>query len=81
MLLDDLKEQLKTLDPDIHTITTFWHNSKLNERFTQLEQETRQEHFWQNPRQAEILKELQSIRHQREQYIYIINTKKTLMIL
>lgn len=78
MLLDDLKEQLKNLDPDIQTITTFWRNSKLDERFTQLEEETRQENFWQNPRQADILKELQSIRNQRDQYIHITQTKKDL---
>lgn len=78
MLLDDLKEQLKNLEPDIQTISTFWRNSKLDERFTHLEQESRQEHFWQNPHQAEILKELQSIRNQREHYIYITDTKKDL---
>lgn len=78
MLLDELKEQLKNLEPDIKTITTFWQNSKLEDRFTDLEQETRQELFWQNPRQAEILKELQSIRTQREQYNFITQTKTEL---
>lgn len=78
MLSEDLKEQLKTLEPDIKTITTFWHNSKLDERFIELESETRQENFWQNTRQTEILKELQGIRNQREQYLYITQSKNDL---
>jgi peptide chain release factor 2 len=79
MLLDDLKEQLKNLDPDIKTIVTFWQNSKLSERLSELENETRQELFWQNPHQAEILKELQSIKNQHEQYLFITQTKKDLL--
>ena len=78
MLLDELKEQLKNLEPDIETIITFWRNSKLEDRFLHLEQETRQEQFWQNPHQADILKELQNIRSRREQYIYITKTKEEL---
>jgi peptide chain release factor 2 len=78
MLLDELKEQLKQLDPDIQTVTAFWRNSNLEEKFHKLEQEAQQEHFWQNPQQATILKELQHIRAQREQYTHITETKQEL---
>lgn len=74
MLFDELQEQLKHLEPDITTITTFWKQSGIEDRFQELERETTQENFWQNPKQTEMLKELQRIRLQREQYLHIINT-------
>lgn len=74
MLVDELHEQLKALEPDITTIKTYWDNADLEERFTHLENQTQQETFWQDPKQATILKELQRIRTQREQYLYIQQT-------
>ncbi|MEX0671930.1 MAG: peptide chain release factor 2 [Candidatus Babeliales bacterium] len=75
MLLDDLREQLKSFEPDIQTIKTFWANAKFEERFTTLQTQSLQENFWQNPDQAAILKELQHLKNQREQYHTIINTQ------
>lgn len=74
MLVDELREQLKAIEPDIATIKTFWQGSGLEIRFNDLENQSTQETFWQNPQQAEILKELQRIRLQREQYIYVTQT-------
>ena len=76
MLIDDLKEQLKSLEPDIQTIKDFWHNSKLEDQFTKLQEQSSQEDFWQNPNQAEILKDLQAIKNQRSQFQTIISTQK-----
>lgn len=76
MLIDELKDLLKSLEPDIETIKNFWHNAKLEQTFQKLEQQTHQENFWQDPNQATILKELQRIRTQREQYKYIIQTQQ-----
>lgn len=78
MLLDDLKEQLKLIEPDIQTIKAYWQNAGLDEKFKELETLTTQEQFWQNPQQAEILKELQRIRTQRDQYYHIIQTQQEL---
>jgi peptide chain release factor 2 len=78
MLFDDLQEQLKNLSPDISLINSFWQKSPLEAKYHQLEQQTQQEDFWQNPKQAEILKELQRIRHLREQYLAITNSNKDL---
>jgi peptide chain release factor 2 len=75
MLIDDLKEQLKQLDPDIETITTFWKNNNLEQSYQDMYNTSIQENFWQNPRQTEILKELQHIKNQREQYLYIIDNR------
>lgn len=78
MLIDDLKQKLKNLDPDIQTIIAFWNNSRLEDRFQELDTLSSQEDFWQHPDQAKILKELQQIRLQREQIQHISQTKKEL---
>ena len=74
MLIDDLREQLKNMDPDIQTIKTFWNNTQLEKKFQELETISREEEFWKNPKQAEISKELQGVRTIREQYLTITTT-------
>lgn len=74
MLIDELKELLKSTDADIQTIKTFWQNSNLESQFQSLETRTHEENFWQTPDQAEILKELQRVRLLHEQYHYLMNT-------
>ena len=76
MLFDDLQEQLKALTPDITIIKNYWENSPLEKRYRELEQESVQEDFWKNPRQAELLKELQRIRTMRDNYLSIIGSNK-----
>ena len=78
MLIDELEEQLRNLEPDIKTIVTFWNNSGLEHEFMNLQTQSEQVDFWQNPRQAELLKELQRIRLLRDQYLYITSTQKEL---
>lgn len=78
MLIDELEELLKNLEPDIKTIVTFWENSNLEHEFTTLQNQSEQPDFWQNPRQTEILKELQRIRILRDQFIYITTTNTEL---
>lgn len=71
MLIDELHEQLKAVEPNIATIKTFWNNSHIEQRFQELTAQSAQENFWQNPQQAEISKELQRIRVQRDQYLHV----------
>jgi peptide chain release factor 2 len=78
MLIDDLKEQLKNTESDIETITAYWKNAGLEKKFNELDAQANTDNFWQNPDQASILKELQRIRIQREQYLYIYKAKKEL---
>ncbi len=68
MLIDDLQEQLKKLEPDIATIKTFWANADFETNYQKLNTESQAEDFWQNPNQIEIAKELQAIKLQREMY-------------
>lgn len=78
MLLDDLREQLKAVAPDIQTIKAFWQNSKLGILFNELEEQTHDVDFWKNPKQAEISKELQRVRLLKEQYDRLITTEQEL---
>ena len=78
MLIDDLRSTLKEAQPDVETIQAYWKNSGLEERFHELETQSHQEDFWQNSKQTEILKEIQRIRVQREQYLNIMQSHKEL---
>lgn len=78
MLVDELREQLKTVAPDIETIIAYWDNAGLEKTFNELECLSQQEDFWQHPEQAAISKELQRIRTLRDQYQFIIQTNKEL---
>lgn len=73
MLFDDLQEQLKNLEPDVKIINTFWGNANLEKRFKELKLKSQDPAVWQDPKQAYILKELQSIKNQIEQYVEITN--------
>ncbi len=78
MLIDELTEQLKAIEPDIATITTYWNNAQLEKQFIELDSQVNQPDFWQNPQQTAISKQLQKIKTIREQYLHILSTKKEL---
>jgi len=74
MLIDELKEQLKALEPTVETIKTFWSNAQLDEQYRTLTQKTEQEAFWQDPEQTTILKKLTNVKNIREQYHELIES-------
>ena len=74
MLIDEAKEQLKQLQPDLITIQKFWSASGIENEHERLRAITNSEQFWQQPNQAETLKTLQSLKNSVEQYYQIINT-------
>jgi peptide chain release factor 2 len=74
MLIDDLRSQLKALNPDIDTIESFWQQSNNETEYQALHQLSSQENFWQNPDQTTILKKLQALKNQREQYLATIQS-------
>lgn len=69
MLFDELKDKLKISEPNIAVIQAFWENSDIDAEFAKLHEVSIQENFWQNPKQADILKELQRLKLIRDQYI------------
>jgi peptide chain release factor 2 len=78
MLIDELREKLKSIEPDLETIKSYWKNSQLEDQFQKLTTQTEHPDFWQNPDQAAVLKNLQRIKTQRELYHAIINGQKEL---
>ena len=74
LLIDELREQIKNMEPDITTIKTYWSNSGLEKRYNKLKTQSHQENFWQHPNQAEILKDLSGIKQQRETYLHITDS-------
>lgn len=74
MLIDDLREQLKALEPDIAIITTYWKNSGNAARIAELEKKSNDPNSWQDPKQASVLKELQGLKTLEEQYSLITGT-------
>lgn len=76
MLIDELRETLKTIEPDIATIESFWKNSGFEEEFARLSAISQQEDFWKNPEQAEISKQLHAVEQKREQYRAVTGSYK-----
>lgn len=74
MLVDDLREKLKTVEPDIKVITTFWENSDIDAEFERLHALTIEELFWQNPEQMVIMKQYQKVKNQKDQYYTVMES-------
>jgi len=78
MLIDELRNKLKSVELDITTIKTFWEHSELERQFQVLHSQTIQEEFWKRSDQTEILKKLQQIRILRDQYLALIQSNQEL---
>lgn len=78
MLIDELREKIKSTEPDISVIQSYWENSALENEFQRLHNLSTQENFWKNPSQTEILKDLQKIRIQRDLFIELMKTHQEL---
>ncbi len=68
MLIDEIREHIKKLEPDITTIKSFWANAQFNEKIAELEKKAENPDVWKDPNQAHILKDLQALKNQRDQY-------------
>ncbi|MFH1643594.1 MAG: peptide chain release factor 2 [bacterium] len=68
MLADELNEILKIAENNFKSIEQFLKNTKLEETFQDLDKQINTENFWQNPKQAEILKEFQRIKQLKEKF-------------
>ncbi len=82
MMIDELREKLKSVEPDITAIQTFWASSKLEEKFKELDKEVSDANFWQHPQRDVILTQHRKIKPLIEGYYEITqNYKDTLEIL
>lgn len=71
MIIDDLKQRLKDLEPNITIIQNYWQTAELEKLFQQLESQSNEESFWQNPNRTEISQKLQQVRLKREAFLSI----------
>jgi len=71
MLIDEIHEQLKAMQPDIAIIKSYWGNAGIDEQYQALEVKTAHEDAWKTP---ELAKELQRLRTQKEEYEHIIGS-------
>ncbi len=78
MLFDELKEHLKSIEPHIATIKAYWNNALFDQELEKLEQEEKQENFWQHPNHIEIAKRLQVLRDLNTHYSSIITNYQDL---
>lgn len=74
MLIDDLREQLKALEPDISVISTYWKNANNEPRIAQLEEKSNDPEVWKDPKQAHVLKELQALKNLQESYTHVTSS-------
>jgi len=72
MLIDDLRELLKSIEPDIHTIKKFWANAGIEQEYQKLQEQIHQEDFWKHPNQAKISQQFEQIKEQRKAYNDIV---------
>lgn len=68
MLIDDIRQLLKDLEPDMSAIKAFWHNSKSPERHAELQSIMHQENFWQHPDNIKISQEFEGLKDTKAQY-------------
>jgi len=68
MLIDELREKLKSIEPDWQAIQSFVKNSNAQKRFDELDVDVNSENFWQNPNRDEILVEHRKLRNIIESY-------------
>lgn len=71
MLIDDLKEQLKALEPDLNVIRSYWASAGLEKSYQDLKNTAEKEDFWQHKEQAKIAQKLERMRELRDEYTQV----------
>ena len=84
MIIDDIKQKLKDLEPTVQIIKNYWTTAQLEKQFIETTDLSNQETFWQHPDKTAILQKLQQLKIKRESYqeiIHIYEEIKELIIL
>lgn len=68
MLIDELREQLKNIEPDLISIKSYWLNARLEAIFNELDTHVNAEDFWKNPQRDAILTDHRRLRQLVEDY-------------
>jgi peptide chain release factor 2 len=62
ILIEQLLEKLKNLEPHINVIKDYWNSSNFENSLNKLTLESEDANFWQNPSNGKILKEIQRLK-------------------
>jgi peptide chain release factor 2 len=68
MLFDELQEQLRNAEADVSAIRSFWLQTKLGEKFTELDHKVNDPDFWKHPERDAILTEHRKLKVMVEDY-------------
>ncbi|MGA9530501.1 MAG: peptide chain release factor 2 [Candidatus Babeliales bacterium] len=74
MSLSELLEYIKSLRSDVDIIETFFTQASYSEKIAALEEQTTQEEFWSNPNGGLVLKHLQQLKDEQQQYHTLMTT-------
>ena len=66
--IDELREELKSVEPELQAIKDFYENAETEKRFGELELRIQSENFWQDPKHIEISKEHQRVKNLVDEY-------------
>lgn len=73
MIADEIRELLKTIEPDIAALTSFWAISKSEERFNELTNTINREDFWQHPDTVALARAHEHLKSTRSEYLAIVS--------
>ena len=68
MLIDELRERLKSVEPDVVAIRNFWNEAKLQVQFTVVDAAVNNPDFWKNPDKDSILTQHRKLKQLVESY-------------
>ncbi len=68
MLIDELREQLKSVEPDITALTHYWQQENIDHKFKTLDEQVNHEEFWKHAQRDKIASEHRSLRQLIEEY-------------
>lgn len=76
MLIDELREQLKSIEPTLTAIDAYWVNANIGKIYEELDQQVNAEDFWKNPQRDTILADHRRLRQLVEDYHAITQSYK-----
>ena len=74
MLIDELRLQLKEIEPDLELIKTFYEKTNIDQQYKELDEIVHAENFWQNQNQIDLSKKYQRAKALSEEYHNIITS-------
>ena len=78
ILIDQLFEKIKSLQPHIAVIESYWSQANIEEQIAKLTNQSQEATFWQNPSNGQILQELQKLKKTYNAYQAIVKSYQDL---